>query len=266
MAGKFKDKVALVTGAGAGTGRSIVERLSADGAHVVCTDINEATLAELKAASPEIETKVLDVTRESEVEALVHHAVSRFGHIDMAFNVVGGARVGYLLDLSIEDWQASVDLSLTSVFLCLKHEGRHMMKRGHGSIVNIASLNAHVPSHAASAYTASKAGVEMLTKNAALEYTPGGVRVNAVLPGLIKTPRTERFFEDVSVHDAFMAKIPMGRAASPDEIAAAALFLASDEASYISGSSLLADGGWELTAYPDLRFALGEPSWLAKEQ
>lgn len=266
MTGRFADKAAVVTGAAAGIGRSIVEQLSAGGAQVLCTDLDEAGLDELKVAMPELETIPLNMTDESDVERLVSGAVERFGKIDMAFNVVGGARPGYLLDLTAEEWQASIDLTMSSVFFCLKHEGRHMVDRGRGAIVNVGSLNSLVPQPAASAYAAPKAGVEMLTRNAALEYTPEGVRVNAVLPGLVRTQRTARFLDDEAVYGVFKERIPMGRAADPEEIAPAALFLASDEASYISGASLVVDGGWAQTVYPDLSFLVGKPAWLSRER
>ncbi|MET3600778.1 SDR family NAD(P)-dependent oxidoreductase [Martelella mangrovi] len=262
MSANFKDKVAIVTAAASGIGRDIVERLAADGARIIGADINEEALAGLKQAFPDVETVTVDVTREADVEAMTKRAVDKFGRIDIALNVAGGARVGYLLDLDLEDWQASVNIGLTNVFLCLKHEGRHMVKRGGGAIVNVASLTSHLPLHAGSAYSSAKAGVEMLTKNAALEFTPLGVRVNAILPGLVQTPRTGGLFENETVHKAYMDRIPMARAGSPREVANAALFLAGDDASYISGTSLVVDGGWEVTGYPDLRSLRGEPEWL----
>jgi meso-butanediol dehydrogenase / (S,S)-butanediol dehydrogenase / diacetyl reductase len=143
----------------------------------------------------------------------------------------------------------------------MKHEARQMLGRGVGAIVNIASLNAHVPMHAGAAYASAKAGVEMLTKNGALEFTGQGVRVNAVLPGLVETPLTRRHFENREAHATFMARIPAGRAAQPAEIAAPALFLASDEAGYVSGASLLVDGAWAVSGYPDMRPFRGAPAW-----
>lgn len=262
MVANFKGKVAVVTAAASGIGREIVEQLYASGAHIVGADINEAALAELKSALPDVEIVTVDVTQEADVEAMTRLAAEKFGHIDIAFNVAGGARVGYLLDLDLKDWQASVDIGLTNVFLCLKHQGRHMVQRGSGAIVNVASLTSHLPLYAGSAYSSAKAGVEMLTRNAALEFTPYGVRVNAILPGLVQTPRTGGLFENKAVHDAYMARIPMSRAGSSREIATAALFLASDDASYISGASLVVDGGWEVTGYPDLRILHGNPTWL----
>jgi meso-butanediol dehydrogenase / (S,S)-butanediol dehydrogenase / diacetyl reductase len=174
-------------------------------------------------------------------------AVARFGRLDTAFNVAGGNRSGYLLDQPEEDWQFTIDLCLKSVFLGVKQQARQMVRgaRG-GSIVNIASLNAHVPMYAGAAYATAKAGVEMLTKNAALEFADYGVRVNAILPGLVETPLTRRHFDNADALAAFVERIPQRRPAQPAEIAAPSLYLASDDASYV-------DGAWAVSGYPDMR-------------
>ena len=130
-----------------------------------------------------------------------------------------------------------------------------------GAIVNIASLNAHVPMHAGAAYATAKAGVEMLTRNGALEWADRGIRVNAVLPGLVETPLTRPHFQDPARLDAFRARIPLGRPAQPAEIAGPALFLASADASYVSGASLVVDGAWEVGGYPDMRPFRGPQQW-----
>jgi NAD(P)-dependent dehydrogenase (short-subunit alcohol dehydrogenase family) len=187
-------------------------------------------------------------------------AVSCFGALDCVFNVAGASRPGYIVDLPEADWDFTVDLCLKGVFLGMKHAARHMLGRG-GAIVNIASLNAQVPMHGGAAYASAKAGVEMLTKNGALEMTPDGVRVNAILPGLVETPLTRRHFDNPAAHAAFLERIPMGRAAQPDDIAGPALFLASDEARYVSGASLLVDGAWAVTGYPDMRPFRAAPGW-----
>jgi NAD(P)-dependent dehydrogenase (short-subunit alcohol dehydrogenase family) len=202
-----------------------------------------------------------DVTREASAEALMATAVARFGAVDAAFNVAGGARGGYIVDLAEADWDFTVDLCLKGVFLGMKHQARQMMRQGGGSIVNIASLNAHVPMHAGSAYVAAKAGVEMLSRNGALEFAEFGIRVNAILPGLVQTPLTRRHFDNQDVLAAFEQRIPMRRPAQPEEIAAPALFLASDDASYVNGASLLVDGAWAVSGYPDMRPFRGPVQW-----
>lgn len=253
--GRFAGKTALVTGAASGIGRAIAERLLAEGANVAAGDLNKEGLSELADTYGDAFAHVTcDVTKEADCEMLVSLAVARFGGLDTAFNVAGGNRPVYILDQSEEDWQFTIDLCLKSVFLGIKHQARQMVRGAKGgSIINIASLNAHVPMYAGSAYVTAKAGVEMLTKNAALEFADYGIRVNAILPGLVETPLTKRHFDNPDAHAAFIERIPERRAAQPAEIAAPSLYLASDDATYVNGASLLVDGAWELSAYPDMR-------------
>lgn len=259
---RFTGKVAVVTGGASGIGLAIVRGLHREGARVVCADINREALGAVeRELGDRVACAAADVTAEAEVETAMDLALGRFGALHCAFNVAGASRPGYLVDLSEGDWDFTVDLCLKGVFLCMKHAARRMLGRGAGAIVNIASLNAHVPMHAGAAYASAKAGVEMLTKNGALEFTGQGVRVNAVLPGLVQTPLTRRHFDNPDAHAAFVARIPAGRAAQPEEIAAPALFLASDEAGYVSGASLVVDGAWAVTGYPDMRPFRGTPGW-----
>ena len=260
---RFKSRVAVVAGGASGIGLAITRRLVAEGARVVVGDVNDATLA---AAAHELGGNVhavrADVTKEADSEALVAAAVARFGGLHAAFNVAGASRPAYIVDLAEADWDFTVDLCLKGVFLGMKHQARQMMKAGAGgAIVNIASLNAHVPMHAGSAYATAKAGVEMLTKNGALEFAPHGIRVNAILPGLVETPLTRPHFADPERLAAFKARIPMGRPAQPAEIAAPSLYLASDDAAYVSGASLLVDGAWAVSGYPDMRPFRGPVRW-----
>ncbi len=253
---RFAGKVAVVTGAASGIGLAISQRLLAEGALVVGLDLKPP---------PDLGPGFLgiegDVTTETAAETLVATAVRHFGGIHAAFNVAGGSRPGYIVDLAEADWDFTVDLCLKGVFLGMKHQARQMMRQGNGAIVNIASLNAHVPMHAGSAYVAAKAGVEMLSKNGALEFAEHGIRVNAILPGLVQTPLTRRHFDNPDALAAFEARIPMGRPAQPEEIAAPALYLASDDASYVNGASLLVDGGWAVSGYPDMRPFRGPIGW-----
>lgn len=259
--GRFAGKVAVVAGGASGIGLAILRDLHREGAQVICGDVSDERL---EGVAREFDGRLAvtraDVTKEAEVEAMMALAVARFGALDCAFNVAGASRPGYIVDLAESDWDFTVDLCLKGVFLGMKHAARHMLGRG-GAIVNIASLNAHVPMHAGAAYASAKAGVEMLTKNGALEMTPDGVRVNAVLPGLVETPLTRRHFENQAALEAFLARIPLGRAAQPEDIAGPALFLASDEARYVSGASLVVDGAWAVTGYPDMRPFRGKPGW-----
>jgi meso-butanediol dehydrogenase/(S,S)-butanediol dehydrogenase/diacetyl reductase len=254
--GRFAGKVAVVTGAASGIGLAITTRLLAEGAKVVGLDLQP--IGDLGAGFVGIEG---DVTSEDAAEALIARAVDRFGEVHAAFNVAGGSRAGYIVDLTESDWDFTVDLCLKGVFLGMKHQGRQMMRQGSGSIVNIASLNAHVPMHAGSAYVAAKAGVELLSRNGALEMAEFGIRVNAILPGLVQTNLTRRHFDNPDALAAFEKRIPMGRPAQPEEIAAPALYLASDDASYVNGASLLVDGAWAVSGYPDMRPFRGPIGW-----
>ena len=264
MAGRFDGKVAVVTGGGSGIGLATVRRLIAEGARVVAGDLDpQDRLPVLRAEFGEgfIGVRV-DVTAEADMAALVDAAVKHFGGLDCAFNVAGGARPAYLLDMPEADWDFTIDLCLKGVMLGMKHQARRMVAQGRGgTIVNVASLNAHVPMFTGAAYATAKAGVEMLTRNAALELAEHGIRVNAVLPGLVQTPLTRRHFENPEALAAFRARIPIGRPAQPEEIAGPLLFLAIEDASYISGASLLVDGAWAVSGYPDLRPFRGPPRW-----
>jgi meso-butanediol dehydrogenase/(S,S)-butanediol dehydrogenase/diacetyl reductase len=258
---RFAGKVAVVTGAASGIGLAIAKRLLAEGAKVVGSDLRG--IEDLGAGFVGIEA---DVTKEAAAEELVATAVDRFGAVHAAFNVAGGSRAGYIVDLAESDWDFTVNLCLKSVFLGMKHQARQMMRQGTGSIVNIASLNAHVPMHAGSAYVAAKAGVEMLSRNGALEFAEFGIRVNAILPGLVQTPLTRRHFDNPEALAAFEQRIPMGRPAQPEEIAAPALYLASDDATYVNGASLLVDGAWAVSGYPDMRPFRGPIGWNQRTQ
>jgi NAD(P)-dependent dehydrogenase (short-subunit alcohol dehydrogenase family) len=251
---RFEGKVAVVTGGASGIGEAIVRLLVSEGARVVAADINQERLAALESEfGDKVVGVVADVTRESDVEAMVAKAVERFGRLDLGFNVAGAARAGAIVDLAESDWDFTVDLVLKGVYLSTKHEARQMKAAGvRGAIVNISSLNAHVPMFGGSPYAAAKAGVEMFSKNAALELGRDGIRVNAILPGLVETPLTSGFFGNEALRQDFLDRIVLQRPASPEDIALPSLFLASDDAAYITGTSLVVDGGWEITNYPDL--------------
>lgn len=251
---RFENKTAIVTGAASGIGYAITEGLINEGARVIGADLNEERLNEVeKELGQQFIGLKADVTKEADHEALLTKTMETFGTLDYGFNVAGANKPGTITDLDFDDWNFTVDIILNGVFLGMKHQGRQMKNQeSGGAIVNISSLNAHVPMYTGSAYASAKAGVEMLTKNGALELARHHIRVNTVLPGLVETPLTKGFTENEEMLEAFMERIPMKRAADPKEIAGPALFLVSDDASYVNGASLLVDGAWAVSGYPDL--------------
>jgi NAD(P)-dependent dehydrogenase (short-subunit alcohol dehydrogenase family) len=252
---RYSGKVAIVTGAASGIGQAIARRLVAEGGAVVAGDIVESGLEALAAElGGQCVPVTCDVTREGDVEALVAAAMERFDGLHAAFNVAGGSRPALITDMTEEDWDFTVDLCLKGVLFGMKHAARQMIANGSGgAIVNISSLNSRVPMHFGAAYCAAKAGVAMLSQCGALELGEHGIRVSAVSPGLTMTPLVQPLLDVPDALQAYLDRIPLGRAATPEDIAASALFLASDDAVYISGVNLFVDGAWEQTGYPDLR-------------
>ena len=255
VTGRFEGKVGLVTGGASGIGLAITRRLVAEGASVVVGDVNDASLeAAAKELGNAVACTTADVRVEAQVEAVVRTATRHFGRLDVAFNVAGLGGFGEITELAEADWDLVVDVCLKGVFLSVKHEARSMIAHGNsGAIVNVASLNSHVPMFGGVAYCCAKAGVEMLSRNAALELAPKRIRVNTISPGLTDTPLTAVMHNIAGVEGAYMDRIPMKRWGTPEDMAAAALFLASADAGYISGSNLFVDGGWETTGYPNLQ-------------
>lgn len=250
---QYEGKVAFVTGGASGIGKAIVEDLLGKGVKVVVGDLNLEGLKDLtNEHKDQLHGVTVNVTKEEDLEKAMKETVDTFGKLDYAFNVAGMSKAGLIIDQPVEDWDATVDVNLKGVFLSVKHEARVMKENGGGAIVNIASLNAHVPMFFGAAYASAKAGVEMFTKNAALELAEHGIRVNAILPGLVDTPLTSAFNTNEPLLEEFMKVIPTKRAADPKEIAQPSIFLVSDEASYVNGTSLVVDGAWEITGYPNL--------------
>jgi meso-butanediol dehydrogenase/(S,S)-butanediol dehydrogenase/diacetyl reductase len=256
---RFDSTVAIVTGGVSGIGAAITRRLVDEGAQVFVADVNADAIAAVPDTfGPQVAGLRTDVTSEADMEALFAAAVERFGRLDAVYNVAGGSRPGRVVDMSLADWDFNIHLNLTGAFLGTKLGAKHFLaEKQAGSIVNIASLNSQVPMHFGSGYATAKAGVVMLTRNAALELAGDGIRVNAVSPGLVSTPLTGGLTAMPGVIDAFLDRIPQGRPAEPEEIAAAALFLGSTDASYVNGENIVVDGAWNTSGYPDLRPFLG---------
>ncbi len=248
MSGLVEDKVALVTGAGSGIGRATALALAREGARVLVSDVEagggQATTRAIREAGGEARFQRTDVTREDEVAALVAAAVESWGRLDCAVNNAGiTGSGGAIPDLELEQWNRTLAVNLTGVFLCLKYEIPAMRERG-GAIVNMASGAGLIGVPGLPHYCASKHGVLGLTKTAALENARSGVRVNAICPGSTDTPLLRgAMSSDPRLEELVLSNIPSGRLGRPEEIAEAAVWLCSDRAAWVTGESMLVDGG-----------------------
>jgi NAD(P)-dependent dehydrogenase (short-subunit alcohol dehydrogenase family) len=241
-------QVVLITGALTGIGRATAFAFAKKGAKVVVSgrhdDKGQALVAELQALGAEAEFVRADVRKEDDVRALVDKAVERFGRLDVAVNNAGfEGKLGVIQDATIEDFRAVHDTNVVGVFLSMKHELRVMAGQRSGSIVNITSTYGHKAAAGATAYVSSKFAVEGMTKSVALEQGNSGIRVNAVAPGPTDTAMLDRFTGTAEVNDALVAKVPLLRRGTPEELANAIVFISSPEASYISGTAFEVDGG-----------------------
>jgi len=240
--------VVLITGALTGIGRATAVAFAHEGARLVVSGRREeeghALAKELRSLGAEAEFVKADVRKDEDVRNLVDKTISRFGRLDVAVNNAGTeGQPGPLTEQTAETYAATFDSNVLGVVLSLKHELRAMYPQKSGSIINISSIVGHVGFAGVSIYVASKHAVEGLTKSAALEAAEAGVRVNAVSPGPIETPMLNRFVGSEENKKGFLQHIPLKRAGTPDEVAQAILFLASDKSSYLTGQSIGVDGG-----------------------
>lgn len=242
----FDGKVALVTGAGSGIGRSAALGFAASGARVLVSDVNETggteTVDIISAAGGTAIFQKCDVSNGDEVKALVARAVSEYDGLDFAHNNAG---INSMMADEYQDevWAKSLGVNLTGVMMCMREEAAVMLKAGKGAIVNTASINGLVGNGAQPGYVATKHGVVGLTRHGALRWAQAGIRVNAVCPGVVETGMTAPLAANPDMRKVLDGMTPMGRMGRPEEIASAVLWLCSDQASFVTGHAMVIDGG-----------------------
>ena len=227
MGGLLEQRVALVTGAASGIGKAIAERFAAEGARV----------------SGDVEYHG-DVRVPADVEDVVARVVASEGRLDVLVCSAGVREIGDVYTMPTDEWDNVIAVNLSGTFYCCQAAARHMRERGGGAIVNLSSVGGLIGLARRPAYTAAKHGVVGLTKSLARDLGPAGIRVNAICPGLIRTPLTEQYFADDAFEEGLRTVVPQGRVGLADDVADAALYLASDQSAYVNGIALTVDGGW----------------------
>jgi NAD(P)-dependent dehydrogenase (short-subunit alcohol dehydrogenase family) len=245
--GRLDDKVVVITGAGGGMGREAALLFSEEGARVCVADVDDAAATETAAACRDAFGVRVDVSSSDDVRRMYAETAERFGGIDVLYNNAGisPADDASILETEPDAWERVLDVNAKGVYLCCKHGIPYLLERGGGSVINVASFVALVGAATSQiAYTASKGAVLSLSRELAVQFARQGVRVNALCPGPVETPLLLRIFgDDPAAYERRRVHLPMGRLAKPREIVNAALFLASDEASYVTGATFLVDGG-----------------------
>lgn len=241
-------KVAVVTGGSRGIGKAIAVELAKHGADIVIGDVllrdAEQAAAEILELGRQAIVVKTDVSRRREIDRLVRRTVSKFGKIDIFVNNAGIYKTGPTETLSEAEWDRVIDINLKGYFLCAQAAGKEMIKQKSGNIINIASIAGLGGFSNSAAYCSSKAGILLLTKTLAVDWAKHNIRVNAICPGVIKTPMTDPLMKDKAFQQMILQKTPLGRSGKPEEIAGGALFLASKASSYVAGHALVIDGGW----------------------
>lgn len=247
MSKRLKNKIAVITAAGQGIGRATAILFAQEGAKVWATDINAAAVTALGTEDPAIQTRILDVREPQAIEALAQE----IGEIDILFNCAGYVHQGTIFECSEKDWSFSVDLNISSMYRMCRAFLPGMLSKGKGSVINMSSVVSSLkgaPNRFA--YATTKAAVIGLTKAIAADFVSKGIRSNALCPGTVQTPSLDERIASMgdaeTIRTGFIARQPMGRLGKVEEIAAAALYLASDEAAFITGQALVIDGGWSI--------------------
>jgi len=240
-------RVALVTGAARGLGRAIALELAKYGADLVACDILpevENIKADVERLGRRVLIQQVDVCRIPAIQAMVDEAARVFGHVDILVNCAGINIPQWAVDVTEEAWDRVNDLNLKALFFCCQAVGKLMIQQKRGKIINMSSTMGSVGMERRAAYSSSKAGVNLLTKILAIEWAPHNVNVNAIAPTFVDTPLTKPMFEEKGFRDAILQNIPMGRIASTQDVAGAAIYLAADASNMVTGHVLLVDGGW----------------------
>jgi len=239
---KLENKAAIVTGASSGIGKAIAEKFVSEGASVVFSDVNESDVSRF--GNKAIFVKC-DVSKSEEVDNLVKACLEKFGKVDIMVNNAGIGSLGDTLTMEDDVWHKTIEINLSGVFYGIRSAGRAMKEKGiKGSIINMTSILGSVGFNGALAYCASKGGINQLTRSGALDLAPSGIRINAIAPGFIKTNMTKGVQEDQNLSKLVNGMTPLGYMGEPEDIANAALYLASEDSKYVTGSILYVDGGW----------------------
>lgn len=259
MSERFAGQVAFVSGGGTGIGLACARVLVASGARVLIAGRRDEVLARaVQTLGPAASAIHCDVRNDESVRAAVDAAVERLGPLRLAVNAAGIGNIGSVLNGPVPDFEALLDTNLTGVYRCLRAEARAMRAAGGGAIVNVSSIAGALTHRWMSAYCASKAGVNMLTRCAADDLGEHAIRVNAVMPSLVPTELTAPMVGNPAVTEEYLRRIPIGRLGTPEDVAALTAFLLSDEASWITGQVIGVDGGHTIRQGPDLQPLLAQ--------